>query len=150
MEGELIIVTFVSSIFMLIAVERLNHNWFKKENFKLQRDFSKAKYRIDLKKMEKDLGFPSQKAGLTTQQTPMQEGSGLNIAGLLPLIKNLDPDQLQAILQGLTGEGGGGGGALENILGSLPPELIEQFIAGIGKGVKEKQGESSGSIQFED
>ena len=150
MEGEFIFASFISLLGGIIVIELMNHNWFKKEDYKLRRDFARSKYRIDLKKMEKDLGFPT-KARVIEPQTQPQGNFNLNsIQSLLPLLKTLDPDQLGAIIDGLSGEGGGGsGGALEGILGALPPELIQSFLSGVTKGANENQQSNKDEITYE-
>jgi len=138
LEVELIVVSFVICSFLMATVELVNHNWFKKETFKLRRDFTKKKFLFDLKKEEKDLGFTS-KSGGADVKTPVQSNLG-NLAGLLPLLNKLEPEQIQDLISTFTEGGEGGeGGLLESILDKIPPEAIQSLLQGITKGQKENQ-----------
>lgn len=135
MDEALIVVSIISSIGMLAGIQLLNHNWFKKENWKFKRDQTRKIDAINLKALERKLF--NQKAGISDEKTPSQ--GNLDISSILKLAKNLEPDQLQAILGGLTGGEETEGGALEGILNNLPPELIESFLKGLNKGKEESE-----------
>lgn len=133
MEGELIAVSFISSIFMLVGIMLLNRNWFQKERFKLEKSNLQAQNRIQIKRMEKELG-------LTPSRQPKEAPTG----NILDLIKNLDRDKIENILELL----GGGEGETE---GEAPtdtlirmvnenPEIISKFLG----GVKEKNTGNTG------
>jgi hypothetical protein len=57
MEGELIIVSIISLIGTIIIATMFNANWFKKENFKLQKQNILAENRIKFKRLEKEMGL---------------------------------------------------------------------------------------------
>ncbi len=131
MEGELILMAFVMLIGQIIMLQMWNNNWFKKENFKIQKKNIEGENRLRLKKLEKELGL-KQSTPRDFNETP---GTMDTLANLLPILKNLDPDQLGALIDKFTGGGellepeGGLGGILNNI----PPELIESFLKGLNK-----------------
>lgn len=115
MEGELIIVTFISSIFGLIGLTMLNNNWFKRQ---------KCKYDYQLKRAKL-----SRKISAPVQEEP---GAFDNLKTILPLLKGLDSDQIGALADRFLGGGEeiietGGGGLLDNI----PKPLIDAFMKGI-------------------
>lgn len=101
MDEAFIIVSLITTVGMICTVQLLQHNWFKKENFKFGLDTQKKKYDIQFKKMRRDLGLdtkgpPYRAPGPTS---PME-----TIGGVLNLIKGLDQDKLNAI-SGLLGQG---------------------------------------------
>jgi hypothetical protein len=127
MEGELIFLGFIMLIGQIILLQMWNHNWFKKENFKLQRDTVKAENRIKLKKMEKELGLGGRSASTEIK----------NESSLIDLLKNLDRDKIGGILEALQPDEEQEGG-LTGIINNLPPELIENFLEGLKSGKKDE------------
>lgn len=127
---------------MLVTVFILNMNWFKKENFRMQRDMQKAEHKIRLKKLEKELG-------LTTQKTKTTEVTASNdlLSTFAPLLKNLDGDQIAGLIEAFTGnkteeiEGGGGLGDLLTNFASENPEMVK----GLLEGIKGKLGGTHGA-----
>jgi hypothetical protein len=115
--------SFISMIGFIIILELNNRNWFKKENWKLTRDFSKQKYRIDLKKMEKDLGITT-----TRKKTPEVQ---------------ITPDIIKTLVNTYLGGNEEEGEQPEGLPGMLMnfaeenPELVQQFLKGITKGKNE-------------
>jgi len=133
MEGELIFLGFIMLIGQIILLQMWNANWFKKENFKMQRDTVKAENRIKLKKMERELGLTK---GKSASSEIKDENS------ILDLLKGIDKDKIGDIL-GMLQEGeseGGGGGAITDIINNLPPEVIEGFLSGLKNGKKQETG----------
>jgi hypothetical protein len=130
MEGELIFLGFIMLIGQVILFQMWNSSWFKKENFKLQRDTVKAENRIKIKKMEKELGLSGKSASREIK----------NESNLLDLLKNLDKDKVSDILGMLQGgeEAEEGGGGLSEIIDNLPPEVINSFLAGLKDGQKKE------------
>jgi len=117
MEGELIIVTIISSTFGLIGILLLNHNWFKRQKVKYD-------YQLKRAKLSKKMKVPV-KEEKTTMDT---------LTSLAPLLKNLDADQIGGLIDVFTG----GGGApieestgLESILENIPPDMIKSFLKGL-------------------
>lgn len=91
--GDSVIVgSFLSLLGMIIILELNNRNWFKRENFKLERDNVKATNRLNLKKLEKEMGLtktPSVKASQQETSNPMSM--------LAPIVKQLSADQLKGL-----------------------------------------------------
>jgi len=128
MEGELIFLGFIMLIGQIILLQMWNANWFKKENFKMQRDTIKAENRIKLKKMEKELGLKGQSASTEIK----------NETNIMDLLKNLDRDKIADILEMLQGgENEPEGDTLTDIINKLPPEVIQNFLKGVNVGKKE-------------
>lgn len=136
MEVELILVSFIICSFLMATVELVNHNWFKRETFKLRKDFTKRKFLFDLKKEEKALGFTS-KTGGSSKEIALPGNLG-GLTNLLPLLNKLEPEQLSDLIATFTGgESESGGGIIETILEKIPPETIQSFLQGINKGKSE-------------
>lgn len=119
MEGELIIVSLISSTFGLIGIMLLNHNWFARQKMKYN-------YQIKRAKLSKKHNTP-----VKEEKSPVE-----NISQWLPLLKNLDGDQIGALADRFLGGGEEieeASAGLEGILDKIPPELIDSFIKGISK-----------------
>jgi len=130
MEGELIFLGFIMLIGQIILMQMWNRNWFKKENFKLQRDTVKAENRMKIKKLEKELGLTKGKSASAEIK---------NDTGVMDLLKNLDNDKIAGILELLqSGESPEGETGIVDIINKLPPEVIEGFLKGV-KGGKNNQ-----------
>lgn len=129
MEGELIIVSFISLAGMVLMYTINNANWFKRENFKMQRTNILAENRLKLKKLAKELDV--------TIGNPIKEEKGI-----LDSIKGLDKDKIAGILGMLQGSEDledtpeGIEGAIMNFA-SKNPELVNKFISGFGSAKKE-------------
>jgi hypothetical protein len=136
MEGELIVMSFISLIGTVIILQLRDRAYFKKQNFKLQLDTVKAENRLKLKKLEREMG-------ITSGSKKTEGGSGEGIAALLPLLKNLDPEQLTGLLDMLPGSAGGdlGSWIQDN------PEIIKTFLDNFTQGAKTKEAEAP--FQFE-
>ncbi len=137
MEGELILMAFVMLIGQIIMLQMWNMNWFKKENFKIQKKNIEGENRLRLKKLEKELGL-KQSTARDFNETPSTMDT---LANLLPVLKNLDGDQIGMLIDKFAGgeetsESSEGG--LESVLKAIPPEVIEGFISQLGKGKGEK------------
>lgn len=119
MEGELIIVTLISSTFGLIGLMLINRNWFLRQKIKYD-------YQLKRAKMTKRLSTPV-----------VQEKSGFDtVKDLLPLFKGLDSDQIGALADRFLGGGEElpiESGGLNSILDNIPPELIQSFLKGLTK-----------------
>lgn len=98
MDEAFIIVSIISGIFGIVGLQLLTHNWFRKERFKLESYNMKKQNDLQLKKMARDLGLSTDK---THSSQPSTTGQG--VGSLLDLAKNLDPSQIQTIIQALTG-----------------------------------------------
>jgi len=137
----LIIGSFISLIGFLIFQERSVKNYFRKENFKLQKSNIMAENKLKLKKLEREMGLTGSNSTVTKE-----ENTG--IGGLLPLLKNLDSDTITNLLPLLSG-GGGDGSAPEGLTESLlnfaeeNPEIVKGLLDGLKIG-KPKEEEFTG------
>ena len=115
-EGEIIIVALISTLGGLAGIQMLNHNWFKRQDIK---------YRYQLKRA---------KIGKKYNMPVKQEQSTLSqIGDLIPIIKNLDPDQIGGLIDMISGEGIPESGGVEGLLDKIPPEVIDGFLKGLAK-----------------
>jgi hypothetical protein len=62
MDGELIVVSIISLIGTIIIASMFNANWFKRENFKLQKQNILAENRVKYKKLEREMGLNTRPA----------------------------------------------------------------------------------------
>ncbi|GAG90938.1 unnamed protein product [marine sediment metagenome] len=143
MEGELIFLGFMMLIGQIILLQMWNNNWFKKENFKMQKSKILAENRIKLKKMERDLGLTASKE---PREPPTMTDTVGNLAGLLPLLKNLDGDQISALADRFLGgsEPTTEGGDVTDMLidyASRNPDMVEALLGGLKSGGKQQDGE---------
>jgi len=134
MEGELIFLGFLMLIGQIILLQMWQNNWFKKENFKINKSNVMATNKLQLRKLEKEMG-------LTPGKMPKEEATGLDkisgIAGLVPLLKGLDPDQVGALVDRFLGEGSSDSDdALSMLLGFADenPGVVKSFLEGLGQG----------------
>lgn len=141
MEGELIVLGFMMLIGQIILMQMWQHGWFKKENFKIQKSNLMAENKLNIRKLEKDLG-------LTPGKTPKeQRGTFDTIKDLAPLLKNLDGDQIGALIEKFTGGSGEEEeGNVEDLLMDYAvenPEVVKKFLEGLteGKGGEESSAE---------
>ena len=127
MEGELIIVSIITTIGMLLGMWILNQNWFKRQE---------VKYRYQLKRAKL-----SKKISVPVKEEPTTIGT---LGQLLPLLKNLDGDQISALADRFLGEGdasGIEGDALGGLLqfAEKNPSLVKSFLDGLGTQQEGKQ-----------
>lgn len=142
MEGELIFLGFIMLIGQIILLQMWNNNWFKKENFKIQKANVIAENRLKLKKLEKELG-------VTIGKTPKEPATLVEkIGGITDLLTTLEPDQVKALANKFLTRGDEeeyDEEEDEDLIGTLmknvPEEAIKGFLEGIGKG-------GSGGQQF--
>jgi len=140
MEGELIFLGFIMLIGQIILMEMWNRNWFKKENFKIQKSNLLATNKLQLRKLEKEMGLTPGK------ESKEKRGTFDTIKDLAPLLKNLDADQIGMLFDKFIGGGSGEEYEEENVEGMLMdyavenPEVVKKFLAGLTEG---KGGEES-------
>ena len=127
MEGVLIFLGFIMLVGQIILFQMWNNSWFKKENFKLQRDTVKAENRLKLKKLEKEFGLKGKSVASEIK----------NESSIMDLLKNLDRDKITDILELLQGGETTEKEGIAGILEQIPPELIEGFL----NGLKDKQNQ---------
>ena len=115
MEGELIVVTIISTLGMIFSIMIWNHNWFKRLDAKYKYQLKRAKMQ---KKMKVDI--PEERSRLDS------------LASLAPLLTKLDPEVISELAQTFMGEPEGGGSyGIKDILDVVPPELIKGFLEGV-------------------
>jgi hypothetical protein len=133
MDDAFIIVSIISGLFGIIGLMILDRNWFRRERFKFDQDTQKKEMTLRFKKMSRDLGLDTK---LPPYQPSASNPSDV-ISGLLPLLKNINPDQLGAIadiLGGQEAEGGGEGGGIEQGIidfATKNPEMVKNFLEGL-------------------
>ena len=137
MEGELIVVTIISSIFGLIGLLILDRNWFRRENFKIAKSNTQAMNKLQIEKMRKELGLTNQ---------PTQAAAPVN--DLLGIAKGLGKDKIIDLVQNLLPDEGEDEEESEigKILKYVPPEVIQGALKGL-TGTKE--GGEGGTIYNE-
>ncbi len=142
MEGELIFLGFLMLIGQIILMQMWQNGWFRKENFKIQKSLVMAQNKLKMRKLEKEMGLnPSKK--IVEDTAP---GAVDAISGLLPLLKNLDPDQVGALVDRFVGgsEEGGEGAPKGDPISMLMdyatrnPEMVQGLIEGLGVKNAEK------------
>lgn len=144
MEIDFALASLVGGITGLIGLMLLDRNWYRRENFKVERDLTKATNQLQIQKMRRELGLDKKS---TPAISPPSSG-GLDLKSLLPILQALAPEQIQDIIGNLTGaetaEGLEGGlGGLDGIDGliefaSKNPEIVKSFLGGV-KGGAQKQ-----------
>jgi len=125
-----VVCTIIGSLFMLLSLEVMSHNWFKKERFKFEVSNLKKQNDLQLKKMAREMGLSV--PGGTPHATSTAGGG---VGNLLELAKGLDPEQIGAIADILQGRLGGGEGE-----GQLVPEGIDGLVDFITKNPDIVQG----------
>lgn len=135
MEGELIFLGFIMLSGQIILLQMWNNNWFKKENFRIEKSNVMAKNKLTLRKLEKEMELTPSK-----NIAPAESKGALgNLADLLPLLKNLDADQLGALIDKFVGGGDyeeGGGDLTTGIMdyAMKNPEMVQGLLEGLIKG----------------
>jgi len=127
--------SFMSLIGMIIIVELSHSNWFKKENFKIQRDVVKAENKLKLKKLERELGLSGKNSGLASSN--VSENSPTNLlTSLAPLLSKLDGDQIMDLADRFLPEGAEGAEP-SGITGTLlqyaqeNPEMVQKILGSL-------------------
>jgi len=140
MEGELIALGFIMLIGQIILLQMWNANWFKKENFKLQRDTVKAENKLKLKKLEKELGLTAGSSAVKEETSTMDK-----LGGVLNLVKGLEPEQISALADRfLNPEEREAESPIDGLLefAEKNPDIVTNFLSGI-TGDKNKPPSSS-------
>lgn len=133
---EIVFVAIITTFGMIISILLWNHNWFKRLD---------AKYKYDLKK--KRMQHKYTKAGVTS---PDRTRSSIgNLSSYLPILKNLDDDQLLALRDILLGnadsESYQDDDLITKIIKVIPPDIIKGFLQGAMKK-NEKTEEERGQV----
>ncbi len=140
MEGELIFLGFIMLIGQIILLQMWNNNWFKKENFKIEKSNVLAKNKLSLRKLEQEMGLTKSKT-IVPAETPSTIET---ISGLLPLLKSVDPERIGDLIDHFIGEGesveGAAAGDPISMVMSYAkrnPEMVDGvigFLKGLGAG----------------
>jgi hypothetical protein len=147
-DGSLVILGLMTSIFTLVGIEMINHNWFKRERFKFNMSVDRKEVDMKLKKMARELGLDKKPISPPeTSLAPVGASTMDTIRSLLPLAAKLAPEQLEALIeQFLPMEGGGGGEESPSGIDSLVdfvtknPEIVRGFMDKLGaKGGSQNQ-----------
>jgi hypothetical protein len=143
MEIDFALASLIGGITGLIGLMLLDRNWYRRENFKVGRDLTKATNQLQIQKMRKELGL-DKKSNPIVSPTPIS--GGLDLKSLLPILQTLAPEQIQDIIEGVTGaetaEGVEGGlGGLNGIEGLIDfatknPEIVKSFLGGVKGGAQ--------------
>lgn len=131
----LIVLGFMMLIGQIILMQMWQNGWFKKENFKMQKSLVMGENKLKLRKIEKEMGLKPSKSVTPTES----KGALGTLADLLPLLKNLDGDQLGALADKFIGEGGidEGEGDLADVLmdyAAKNPDIVQGLLKGLMKG----------------
>jgi len=128
----------------VIVSQMWQNNWIKRETFKLKKRNILAENRIKMKKLERELGLGKYKNEPEPSSNTPVEG----ISNLLNIAKELEPEQLRAIVGKLTGEPTeadleeeGEDGISEGLMqfARENPEMVKNIIANLS-GKKEESG----------
>jgi hypothetical protein len=134
MDGEIIIVSVITTIGGLLGLYMMQYNWTLRQKIKYGYQMKRAKLSKKLKEPVKD------EPTLTN-----------SLGQLAPLLKNLDSDQLGELIDRFTGddydrepiEGGIADGLLQ--YASEHPEIVQNLLGGIKKN-EPKEKEFSGQV----
>lgn len=114
----------ISTIGGLFGVWLINQNWYKRQEFK---------YKYLLKRQRL-----SAKGKIAPHQIPEEKSALGTLSSLIPLLKNLDADQLGALVEKFTGEGPEpeGESSIDMLMGFAEknPEIVQGLIEGLTKG----------------
>jgi hypothetical protein len=145
MAYDLALASVAGGVTGIIGLMLLDRNWFRREEFKIDRDFRKKEIDLKLKKLARDLGLD--KKVVTPAQTAIpniQNSTMDTLKTFAPLLSKLAPEQIQDLLDRFLPGGGGGefedevGGGIPEGLGGLlefaskNPALVDGFLKGLG------------------
>ena len=122
----------------IILMQMWNANWFKRENFKIQKSNVLAENRIKLKKLEKDLGVTAGK------NPPIEKSTGENIMDWVNILKNIDHEKLKGLADTFLAPEGEDYEEEEDedivgtILKNIPEKTIQGFVNQYFKGQKQQ------------
>jgi len=126
----------------VVVSQMWQNNWIKRETFKLKKRNILAENRIKMKKLERELGLGRYKSEPEPSSNTPVEG----ISNLLNIAKELEPEQLRAIVGKFTGEDEepeeeGEGGISEGLMqfARENPEMVKNIIGNLS-GKKEESG----------
>lgn len=133
----LIVVSIISLAGMVLMFMINNNNWFRRENFKIQKSNIMTENKIKIEKLRKEMGLQK---GVKTDN--MHE-----TGGVMDLIKGLDANKLGGIIDVLKGDDGGvddepddAVGRIMGLIDKVPPEVIEGILKGLNKDKEVEEG----------
>lgn len=138
-DAGLISMSLISLAGMVLLYTLSNRTWFKRQNFKIEMFNIKATNKLQLRKLEREMGLtPGKKTGTAAAASPLG-----GIAQLLPLLKTLEPEQLSGLVEAYTGsqDAGGDGSPIDILMGFAEdhPEVVQGIIGSLtGKDETEK------------
>lgn len=126
MEGEMIIISVITTIGGMFSLWMINQNWFKRQE---------AKHKYYLKRLTLSKKFKA--------PPPQQElGALSSLAQILPALKGLDLEQISDLVdrfqQGSQPQGESEADILTDLLRS---PIAQQFLKGLSQGGKKDEGE---------
>ena len=127
-----IIATSLIGLAGMVLIYTLNNNqWFKKENFKLQKSNILNENKIKYAKLKKELGINDLKTP-SVHETP----------GVMELIKGLDTDKISGILELLQGsdEEPEEKSDIMSLIDKVPPEAIQGILDGLTQKKNPEEG----------
>jgi hypothetical protein len=153
MDEAFIWVSVISGLFGILGLELLTHNWFRKERFKVETYNLKKQNELQLRKMARDMGLDTKKGVSPPLETPFSSNSqGLlgQLAPFAPLLKNLDGEQISALIDRFIPQAEeeevGSGGGIGDMLGEFVqnnPEIVQSFLGGLKSGTQKQGGNNS-------
>ena len=142
----IIAVGFISMLGMILSIQLLNMNWFKRENFKLKRDMTKKEIDLKMRKMSRELGLDTKKgSSIKTADSGLNLGNSELVKALIPaVLKKLAPEDIKDLAEEFlpdSGESGGLGSALIQFANDNP-KIVEEVVAPLLKGITQGRQES--------
>lgn len=141
MEGELIYVSIVSGLFGIFGLLLLNRNWFKKQIFKSDMELLRAKNKLELEKIRRELGITQTTKKQEFIQTKIGETDILGSLGALaPFLRNLDGEQIADLIERFTGSGQGENESMGSLADTIKdfivdnPDVVKAFTGGLKDG----------------
>jgi hypothetical protein len=146
MDDAIVLSTIIGSVFSIIGLLILDRNWFRRERFKFDQDTQKKEMTLRFKKMARELGLDSK---LPPYRPPASNPTDV-ISGLLPLLKNINPDQLGAIADILGGQEAEGGGEAQGGVEGLVDFAVKnpEILKGVTDFIKQKSATGGNESQL--
>jgi len=111
MDDTVVILGLVTSLFGILGLELMNHNWFRRERFKADINFEKKEMDMKLKKMARELGLDKKPVSTSEISIPQTGNSTIDtIKSLAPLLAKLAPEQIEGLIEQFLPSASGGGG----------------------------------------
>jgi len=127
---------FIFMIGLFLFQQSGLRNYFKKENFKIKKSNILATNKLQLRKLERELGLTKSK-----DVQPIEAPSTMDsLKSLLPLLNKLAPEQIQGLIEqfipGAEPDEGGAVGGIDSLIdfATKNPELVQGFLKGVKGG----------------